>query len=88
MENEIRDISELEESAYTTIEEMVERCQPHLQKLSFIFGKHFNLSLVVQAEGQPGCLVMTAGKVVSIPELIQCLRETERLERESNVHDN
>ena len=35
------------------------KAQPHLERLSFLFGKQARLTLLVQAEGQPGCLILS-----------------------------
>jgi len=74
----------MEQQAAAVMEHLMTKAQPHLERLSFLFGKQARLTLLVQAEGQPGCLILSPHGT-QIDSLIRSLRETAEMERLAGI---
>lgn len=65
--------------AAQALDKIMVAAQPHLQRLGFLFGNQAKLTLLVQGEGQPGCLILSPHST-NIPNLIKALKEAEAME--------
>lgn len=64
------------------MDKIMEKATPLLQKLSMIFGKKTTLTLLVQVEGQPGCLVLSPSSQ-PLGNLMKALEEAEKIAGEA-----
>lgn len=68
----------LKDRAAEAMEQLMSRIQPHLGRIAFVFGNKFSLSLIVRAEGKPGCLIF-GNRGDGPDELIKSLQEAKEL---------
>lgn len=70
----------VEQQSAAIMDHIMTKAQPHLERLSFLFGKQAKLTLLVQADGQPGCLILSPHGT-EIASLQKALRETAEMEK-------
>lgn len=70
-----------EQQAALTTEHLMNKAMPHLQRLSVIFGRGTKLTLLVQAEGLPGCLIVSP-QMPTHEELCKAIMESKKIEEE------
>lgn len=57
---------------------IMERLQPSLERIAFVFGNKVSLSLIIRAHDKPGCLILGNGPETP-DDLIKALEESKAI---------
>lgn len=74
-----------EEQAAATMDYLMSKVQPHLARITHLFGPDVQLTLVVRMPAQPGCLLMSNGQP-SYDELIKAMNESKKMDVMAAAH--